>query len=80
MLKAMINYQSLKKNDQTLQCPQNLKKNHILCTAIIVFLSPFMLQSSDLYAYSQEIKAEASDVPVPYLPLPQTAKCSGREQ
>ena len=58
----MINYQSLKKNDQTLQCPQNLKKNHILCTAIIVFLSLFMLHSNHDYAYTQEIKAKASDV------------------
>ena len=63
MLKAINNDQSLKKNYQTIQCPQSLKKNYLLRTAVIAFLSLFMLHSNNEYAYTQEIKAKASDVP-----------------
>ena len=62
MLKAIINHQSLKKNYKTLPCPQILKENYLLCTAVIVFLSLFMLHTNE-YAYTQEVKAEAGDVP-----------------
>ena len=61
MLNAINNDQSLKKKYQTLQCPQSLKKNYILCTAIVVFLSLFMLHTNE-YAYTQEIKTKTSDV------------------
>ena len=77
-LKAISNYQSLKKNYQTLQWGQSLKKNYLLRTAVIAFLSLFMLHSNNEYAYTQEIKAKASDVPA--VLLPQTAWCSGRGQ
>ena len=43
MFKAIFNYQNMKKNDQTLQWARSLKKNDLLCTAIIVFLSLFTL-------------------------------------
>ena len=62
MLKAIITYQSLKKNYQTLQGVESLKKNYLLHTAVIVFLSLFMLHTNE-YAYTLEIKAKASDVP-----------------
>ena len=38
-----------------------MKKNDLLCTAIIVFLSLFMLHTNE-YAYTQEIKTKTSDV------------------
>ena len=39
-----------------------MKKNYLLRAAVIVFLSLFMLHSNHDYAYTQEIKAKASDV------------------
>ena len=73
MLKAINNDQSLKKNYQTLQCPQSLKKNYLLRTAVLVFLSLFMLHTNE-YAYTQEIKTEASDVPAVLSPIPTDCK------
>ena len=40
-----------------------MKKNYLLRTAVIAFLSLFMLHSNHDNAYTQEIKVKASDVP-----------------
>ena len=56
-----------------------MKKNYLLSTVVIVFLSLFMLHSNE-YAYTQEIKAKASDVTAVLSPTATDAWCSGREQ
>ena len=38
-------------------------ERHLLRTAVIVFLSLFMLHSNNEYVHTQEIEAKASDVP-----------------
>ena len=52
-----------RKKIELLQWAPSLKKNYLLRTAVIAFLSLFMLHSNNEYAYTQEIKAKASDVP-----------------
>ena len=54
MLKAIITYQSLKKNYLTLQGVESLKKNYLLHTAVIVFLSLFTFHSNNEYAYNRK--------------------------